>query len=602
MDAPNQSAPAPFPEIPGYRIEAVIGRGSSGVVYRALQLAVERRVALKVLHPDLAARGRAVRRLQREARTTAKLAHPGIVTAIDMGQANGLWWYAMELVDGPSLAERLRKDGAMSERDALRFFIPLCEALEHAALQGVVHRDLKPGNILIDASGRARIVDLGLALAEDDPSLTAQGGTLGTPHYIAPEQARNPRNADVRSDIWSLGATMYHCVCGRPPFGGGSVAEILSGVLYAPIPDPAEFAPDLSNNFSLVLRKCLARDPARRYQHPKEVREDLERIRERREVSVKRGSLDPMAGERERFRRRAWTAAVIGFVLLCAGLAAWRPWRRSDQNSTATSVVEPFAPLEQLAALLDIEGAKVAPALERLEDIGPAIPPSHQSRADEVRAALRARFDTQLLAARSKFESELDRLWVQQRDFAAALDWIDRGLEERLRAELGVSTRQIAEVKVRFQLGEARARVDEDRKLALGSLQQRLSSHYAGAIAGGRAKAALEAGRWRKAHSLLDVSANAVMTEMRALASGFSPGDVEAVLRTVQDEVIAPAVRGLEERWRADDRKRSLELLRSKPSLVNDVHLGKVTDVAAELERAYLALLARDRVEPDEIL
>ncbi|NUP97513.1 MAG: serine/threonine protein kinase, partial [Planctomycetaceae bacterium] len=276
--------PAAFPEIPGYRIEAVLGRGSAGVVYRAVQLAVERPVALKILHPEVAARGKAVKRLQREARTTARLAHPGIVTAIDMGQAGGLWWYAMELVDGPSLADKLKRDGPLSEREAVKLFIPLCEALEHAVDAGVVHRDIKPGNILVDSGNRARIVDLGLALAEDDPALTAQGGTLGTPHYISPEQARNPTAADVRSDIWSLGATLYHCLCGRPPFAGKSVAEILSGVLYAPVPDPQEFAPELSNNLALVLRKCLTRDPARRYQHPRELREDLERIRERRAV------------------------------------------------------------------------------------------------------------------------------------------------------------------------------------------------------------------------------------------------------------------------------------------------------------------------------
>jgi len=111
--------------------------------------------------------------------------------------------------------------------------------------------------------------------------LTQQGGTLGTPHYISPEQARNPQAADVRSDIWSLGATLFHCVCGRPPFAGESAAEILSGVLYARIPDPGSIQPELSKSLRLVLRKCLARDPSRRYQHPRELREDLELIRER---------------------------------------------------------------------------------------------------------------------------------------------------------------------------------------------------------------------------------------------------------------------------------------------------------------------------------
>ena len=183
------SQPAPFPEIPGYRIEAVLGRGSAGVVYRAVQLAVERPVALKVLHADVAARARSVRRLQREARITARLAHPGIVTAIDMGEVAGAWWYAMELVDGPSLQEKLKADGPMSERDALRFFIPLCEALEHAADAGVIHRDLKPANILCtrtEGGALPKVIDFGIAKAvsqrlTEQTYVTFPGARLGTP-------------------------------------------------------------------------------------------------------------------------------------------------------------------------------------------------------------------------------------------------------------------------------------------------------------------------------------------------------------------------------------------------------------------------------------
>src|SRR5262245_1038731 len=205
------------PTIPGYELQGFIGRGSSGAVYRARQLAVDREVAIKILHPHLASESRVVRRLQREARTTARLAHPHIVSAVDMGQTDGRWWYAMEFVDGPSLAQRLRSEGRIREREALRLFIPLCEALEHLWEHGVVHRDIKPGNILIDKAGGARLADLGLAFAEDDPSITGTGGTLGTPHYISPEQAVDPRKADVKSDIWSFGGRCSTpCAAARP--------------------------------------------------------------------------------------------------------------------------------------------------------------------------------------------------------------------------------------------------------------------------------------------------------------------------------------------------------------------------------------------------
>src|SRR5262245_17556310 len=261
----------PPPNIPGYELSGFIGRGASGVVYRARQLAVDREVAIKILHPHLARESRIVRRLQREARTTARLAHPHIVSAVDMGETDGRWWYAMEFVDGPSLAQRLRAEGRVREREALRLFIPLCEALEHLWEHGVVHRDIKPANILIGHTGGARLADLGLAVAEDDPSITGTGGTLGTPHYISPEQAMDPRRAAVGRAFGPVGAARFRAVCGGPPSSGASAAEVLSSVLYARVPDPEECEPTLSTWLALVLRKCLARDPARRYQDPHEL-------------------------------------------------------------------------------------------------------------------------------------------------------------------------------------------------------------------------------------------------------------------------------------------------------------------------------------------
>ena len=307
------------PNIPGYEILGFVGRGSSGAVYRARQLAVDREVAIKILHPHLARESRIVRRLQREARTTARLAHPHIVSAVDMGEIDGRWWFAMEFVDGPSLAQRLRAEGRIREREALRLFIPLCEALGHLWEHGVVHRDIKPANILIDRAGGARLADLGLAVAEDDPSITGTGGTLGTPHYISPEQAVDPRKADVKSDIWSFGATLYHAVCGRPPFAGDSAAEVLSGVLYSPIPDPEEEEPALSSRLALVLRKCLTRDPTRRYQNPHELLLDLERVRERRAPRIARRTLEPVARRTDDARRRA--LLVGGGVLVLVAFA-----------------------------------------------------------------------------------------------------------------------------------------------------------------------------------------------------------------------------------------------------------------------------------------
>lgn len=592
----------PWPTVPGYRIEAVLGRGSAGVVYRAVQLAVERPVALKVLHADVAARARSVRRLQREARITARLAHPGIVTAIDMGEVAGAWWYAMELVDGPSLQEKLKADGPMSERDALRFFIPLCEALEHAADAGVIHRDLKPANILVDSSGRARIVDLGLALREDDPTASLQGGTLGTPHYISPEQARNAASADARSDIWSLGATMYHCLCGRPPFAGASVAAILSGVLYAPIPDPAELAPQLSRNMVLVLRKCLSRDPARRYQHPRELREDLERIRERRGVTVERAELEPLAGERER-RRTRWIVAssVVGGVAIAA-LVVLQPWRREEASATASAESIPFAPLDELERRAALPNARVAPLLERLDEIAGAVPAEHAARVASLRASLGARLDTELVAARSTLEAELDRLWNRQRDFSAALAWLEVGFEAQTRERLGLSAKQWVEVAPRFTLAERQRAVDDDRRVSLGVLQQRLARHYTEVVQGARARALLEEGRWAAARAMLDTRAEALVRETASSTVGYTAGDVEAVLRAIESELVRPAVAALEERWRVEDRRRAAELQKQHDTLLEEIELGRTSDVRQRVDELYAQSLAQARVRADELL
>lgn len=332
------------PAVPGYVVEGFIGRGATGIVYRARQQAVDRPVALKVLHPELVTNNRAVRRLKREARLAARLAHPSIISAIDMGVQDGRWWYAMELVEGVSLSRRIAERGSLTERECLRLFSPLCDALQHAHEVGVVHRDIKPANILVDGRGRARLVDLGLAMGQNDPSITKTGSTLGTPHYVSPEQARDPSQADIRSDIWSLGATMYHAVCGRPPFSfeedeSGGVAEVLSRVLYQPVVDPREYAGHLSKGFSLLLRKCLTRDPAQRYQEPWELVADIETLRERRRLDLRGSQIDSFASRRPAWLGRAgWAAAALAAVVATWLLTA-RPWE--DRGITGPGIAAP---------------------------------------------------------------------------------------------------------------------------------------------------------------------------------------------------------------------------------------------------------------------
>ncbi|MEO0653203.1 MAG: serine/threonine-protein kinase, partial [Planctomycetota bacterium] len=374
MSAELKRVEPDWPEIPGYRLEAVIGQGSTGTVFRGFQTAVEREVAIKVLHPELIAKPRIVERLRREARTLARLRHPHLISAIDMGEVGGRWWFAMEFVDGPSLADRIRSEGPLTEREALRLFLPLCEALEALWEGGVVHRDIKPANVLLERGPRggvvrARLADLGLAFAGDEPGLTGQGGTLGTPHYISPEQAREPSGVDIRSDLWSFGATLFHSLCGRPPFTGESMAEVLSAVLHARIPDPQRLAPHLGRGMALVVRRCLVRDPAGRYQDPVELLADLELLRERRAPAVVPAQLDPLERAGQGWRRRALVGGAIASVLAAGATVGLDRWGGGPDLPLAVRESSGTRLLERLVGQVENRASRLAGAWIELEGL-----------------------------------------------------------------------------------------------------------------------------------------------------------------------------------------------------------------------------------------
>ncbi len=540
-----------LPSIPGYRIEETLGRGSTGVVFRATQLAVDRQVALKVLHPEVSGRPRAVRRLQREARTAARLAHPNIVTAIDMGESRGLWWYAMELVAGESLAVRLKSVGRLSQREALRLFTPLVDALDHAFRQGVVHRDIKPANVLIDTDGRPRLVDLGLAFREDDPLITNPGGTLGTPHYVSPEQARNPLAADTRSDIWSLGATLYHAVCGRPPFEGSNVADILSSVLYGRVVDPLELEPRLTRGFALVLRKCLARDPAGRYQTPHELLEDLERLREKRAVSVRAKGLDPVRRERGLRWRWPWLAATGGMLALATwvlwSLRAAPPGAEGAQSGSGQAA---WIELEELArkALVSDE-RPIARALLSLADLAPA-PTRYLARYEEIEEKLLERWREAQDGFVLNLASEVERL-VNARNFVAAEELLGPGLDARIRSELDPAPSQLEPLLRRLEQRNLAEQVRGELEAYLASLKATVEQHFRGAVFA-RVENDVRAGEWRGARAELEREPLERLREAN-IALGGVPEDRVAELESALRAELAQRIAALEDQWRALD-------------------------------------------------
>ena len=270
--------------IPGYTLESRLGSGAMGSVYKAWQKGMKRHVAIKILRRDLTDDPRQVERLQREAALVGKLDHPNIVRGLDSGETDGLVWFVMELVDGQTLRERIRGQGHLEPAEAIRITRRIAEALDHAATHGIVHRDVKPGNILIAHDGTPRLTDYGLAKGESDDALTQLDATLGTPQYISPEQARNPRDADIRSDIYSLGATLYAMLTGHPPFVGETMAATLTKVLYDR-PEPlAKEAPGTPPALAYVVERMMAKDRRHRHQTPGELLHDLRALEEGRLV------------------------------------------------------------------------------------------------------------------------------------------------------------------------------------------------------------------------------------------------------------------------------------------------------------------------------
>ncbi|HEX4684962.1 MAG TPA: protein kinase [Gemmatimonadaceae bacterium] len=314
---------APGTHVGPYRITGFIAAGGMGEVYRATQGALGRAVALKRVNPVLADTT-AKRRLLREARHASVLSHPNICTIYDVGDSKGAPYIAMQLVDGISLHDRIA-DAAPSLDEGLDIGVQVASALEHAHRHGIIHRDLKSANVVVDAGGRAIVLDFGLAkrmtdglLADDSQSTVSASGTFaGTLSHMAPELLRGG-DADARSDIWALGVLLYELVSGRVPFTGRTAFETSSAILGDAVPPLSHRGHSTPAALRLVIERCLAKDPCARYQKAADVREALERVRKRRGWPI----VGPIA-----VAMPPHTAARLGFTAALAvilGLVAYR--------------------------------------------------------------------------------------------------------------------------------------------------------------------------------------------------------------------------------------------------------------------------------------
>jgi serine/threonine-protein kinase len=264
--------------IPGFEMLEKLGRGSMGVVFKARQLSVNRLVAIKVLHSKLASNPGYIDRFLKEAHVAALLSHNSIVQAIAAGSVGPLHYFIMEYVEGTTIKQELDAGKIYSEREALEVTLQIAQALEHAHRRRLIHRDVKPANILRTTDGLAKLADLGLARRVQDEELAEEerGSTIGTPFYIAPELIGGQIEADIRADIYSLGATLYHMVTGRPPFLGKSAMEVFQKHITDELVPPDHLNTQLSTGLGEVVEMMMMKDRALRYQEPAELITDLE--------------------------------------------------------------------------------------------------------------------------------------------------------------------------------------------------------------------------------------------------------------------------------------------------------------------------------------
>jgi serine/threonine protein kinase len=259
-----------------------LGEGGMGEVYKARQRRLERDVALKVIRRERLDNPAAVSRFRREVQAIAALAHPNVVRAYDADEAGGVHFYAMEFIEGTNLARLVREQGPLPVAEACDCVRQSALGLQHAHERGLVHRDIKPSNVLLGNNGVVKLLDLGLARlhdvagAEQHTRLTHEGLVIGTPDFIAPEQARNSHGADIRADLYALGCTFFYLLTGQAPYPGGTPTERLVKHSVEPIPDVRELRADVPVGIAAIIQKLLAKRPEDRFQEPAELADLLE--------------------------------------------------------------------------------------------------------------------------------------------------------------------------------------------------------------------------------------------------------------------------------------------------------------------------------------
>src|SRR5262245_60917616 len=337
------------PQVPGYEVEAVLGHGGMGVVYRARQCALDRPVAVKMLLAGPFASQQELGRFRREAAALACLQHPNVVQVYDAGEVEGRPYFAMELVEGGSLARKL-SGAPQPARPASALVSTLAGAVEAAHQAGIVHRDLKPANVLLTADGTPKVSDFGLArrLGGED-GLTRTGAALGTPSYMAPEQAQGRADAvGPATDVYALGTILYELLTGRPPFRAETELETVQQVISRePVP-PSRLNATVPRDLETVCLKCLYKEPGRRYATAAALADDLGRFQRGEAIAARPERWLGRLARRVR-RRPALSAAVMASALLLCVVVGGGLWVLSDRAADRRAKAAAEAATEQAA-------------------------------------------------------------------------------------------------------------------------------------------------------------------------------------------------------------------------------------------------------------
>src|SRR5438876_456743 len=323
-----------------YDLLEKIGRGGQGLVYRARQKSLNRTVALKIIGLGQFATERHLKRFHLEAEAAASLDHPCIVPIYEIGERDGSCYFSMKLVEGGPLNEVAGR-GQMSRHRAAEVIARLARTLHYAHERGVLHRDIKPGNILIDAKGEPHLTDFGLArLVETESTITRTTEALGTPSYMAPEQAKgNNTQLTSATDVYGLGAVLYHLLTGHPPFAGGTTYQTIRLLLETEPRQPRLWNPKIDRDLTTICLKCLEKDPQRRYPSALALAEDLERWLRHEPIQARRTGV---FGRGKKWVRRNPSIAVMAAMLVVLAVPLGvMIWKTESERSALSNVAPP---------------------------------------------------------------------------------------------------------------------------------------------------------------------------------------------------------------------------------------------------------------------